>query len=70
MPYFTETELDMYAGGASYENPPHVYALTDNACVGLLTRSAQRVEEDIDGVPPAPIISSLRQYLPGEFCLY
>lgn len=31
MPYFTEKELDMYAGGASYENPPHVYALTDNA---------------------------------------
>lgn len=29
MPYFTDKEIYMYQGAASYENPPHVYALTD-----------------------------------------
>ncbi|XP_062411567.1 unconventional myosin-If [Sardina pilchardus] len=30
MPYFTEREVELYQGAAQYENPPHVYALTDN----------------------------------------
>ncbi|XP_002738185.2 unconventional myosin-Ie-like [Saccoglossus kowalevskii] len=28
--YFTDKEVDMYQGAASYENPPHIYALADN----------------------------------------
>ncbi|XP_072038335.1 unconventional myosin-If-like isoform X2 [Amphiura filiformis] len=36
MPYFTEKELDMYQGAASYENPPHIYALTDNMFRNML----------------------------------
>ncbi|XP_071795334.1 unconventional myosin-Ie-like [Asterias amurensis] len=36
MPYFTEKELDQYQGAASYENPPHVYALTDNMYRNML----------------------------------
>ncbi|XP_060576801.1 unconventional myosin-Ie-like isoform X2 [Ruditapes philippinarum] len=27
---YTEKEIDQYQGAAQYENPPHVYALTDN----------------------------------------
>jgi myosin-1 len=30
LPYFTQKEIDIYQGAASYENPPHVYALADN----------------------------------------
>uniref|UniRef100_UPI00398EB62F unconventional myosin-Ie isoform X2 n=1 Tax=Pristiophorus japonicus TaxID=55135 RepID=UPI00398EB62F len=30
MPYFGEKEIEMYQGAAPYENPPHIYALTDN----------------------------------------
>jgi len=30
MSYFTEKEIEMYQGAATYENPPHVYALADN----------------------------------------
>ncbi|NXP45390.1 MYO1F protein, partial [Heliornis fulica] len=30
MPYFTGREIEMYQGAAQYENPPHIYALTDN----------------------------------------
>ncbi|KAJ8374484.1 hypothetical protein SKAU_G00050640 [Synaphobranchus kaupii] len=30
MPYFTDREVELYQGAAQYENPPHVYALTDN----------------------------------------
>ena len=30
MSYFTEKEVEMYQGAASYENPPHIYALADN----------------------------------------
>ncbi|XP_076007422.1 unconventional myosin-If [Genypterus blacodes] len=30
MPYFTEREIELYQGAAQYENPPHIYALTDN----------------------------------------
>jgi len=30
MKYFTSKEVDMYQGAATYENPPHVYALADN----------------------------------------
>ncbi|XP_068688023.1 unconventional myosin-Ie-like isoform X1 [Montipora foliosa] len=36
MPYFTEKEIDMYQGAASYENPPHIYALTDNMYRNML----------------------------------
>ncbi|KAM9384735.1 unconventional myosin-If isoform 1-T2 [Pholidichthys leucotaenia] len=30
MPYFTDREIELYQGAAQYENPPHIYALTDN----------------------------------------
>ncbi|CAL8267575.1 unnamed protein product [Arctogadus glacialis] len=30
MDYFTDREVELYQGAAQYENPPHVYALTDN----------------------------------------
>ena len=30
MSYFTDKEVEMYQGAATYENPPHVYALADN----------------------------------------
>lgn len=30
MPYFTEREIELYQGAAQYENPPHIYALSDN----------------------------------------
>ncbi|XP_065188525.1 unconventional myosin-If-like [Sycon ciliatum] len=30
MPYFTDNEIGQYQGCASYENPPHIYAVTDN----------------------------------------
>ena len=30
MNYFTDKEVDMYQGAATYENPPHIYALADN----------------------------------------
>uniref|UniRef100_A0AAQ4RM51 Osteoclast-stimulating factor 1 n=1 Tax=Gasterosteus aculeatus aculeatus TaxID=481459 RepID=A0AAQ4RM51_GASAC len=30
MPYFTDREIEMYQGAAQYENPPHIYALSDN----------------------------------------
>ncbi|XP_029286156.1 unconventional myosin-If [Cottoperca gobio] len=30
MPYFTDREVELYQGAAQYENPPHVYALSDN----------------------------------------
>ncbi|XP_054756570.2 unconventional myosin-Ie-like [Lytechinus pictus] len=36
MPYFTEKEIDMYQGAAIYENPPHVYALTDDMYRNML----------------------------------
>ncbi|NP_001118234.1 amoeboid myosin I [Strongylocentrotus purpuratus] len=36
MPYFTEKEVDMYQGAAIYENPPHVYALTDDMYRNML----------------------------------
>ncbi|XP_075944400.1 unconventional myosin-If [Anarhichas minor] len=29
MPYFTDREIEMYQGAAQYENPPHIYALSD-----------------------------------------
>ncbi|XP_034439211.1 unconventional myosin-If [Hippoglossus hippoglossus] len=31
MPYFTDREIELYQGAAQYENPPHIYALTDNS---------------------------------------
>lgn len=36
MPYFTDKEIDQYQGAASYENPPHIYALTDNMYRNML----------------------------------
>uniref|UniRef100_A0A8C9THF7 Osteoclast-stimulating factor 1 n=1 Tax=Scleropages formosus TaxID=113540 RepID=A0A8C9THF7_SCLFO len=30
LPYFTDREVEIYQGAAQYENPPHIYALTDN----------------------------------------
>ncbi|XP_041843648.1 myosin IEb [Melanotaenia boesemani] len=30
LPYFTDSEVEMYQGAAQYENPPHIYALADN----------------------------------------
>ncbi|KAK1897332.1 Unconventional myosin-If [Dissostichus eleginoides] len=29
MPYFTDREVELYQGAAQYENPPHIYALSD-----------------------------------------
>jgi myosin-1 len=29
LPYFTQKEIDLYQGAASFENPPHIYALAD-----------------------------------------
>eukprot|EP00041_Stephanoeca_diplocostata_P026295 m.705816 g.705816 ORF g.705816 m.705816 type:complete len:1074 (+) comp22930_c0_seq1:209-3430(+) len=39
MPYFTEHELEQYQGAAAYENPPHVYALVDDAYRNMLIES-------------------------------
>ncbi|GBN29920.1 Unconventional myosin-Ie [Araneus ventricosus] len=36
MPYFTEREIEQYQGAASYENPPHIYALSDNMYRNML----------------------------------
>ncbi|XP_035228007.1 unconventional myosin-Ie-like [Stegodyphus dumicola] len=36
MPYFTEREVEQYQGAASYENPPHIYALSDNMYRNML----------------------------------
>ncbi|XP_065514853.1 unconventional myosin-If isoform X2 [Lathamus discolor] len=36
MPYFTEREVELYQGAAQYENPPHIYALTDNMYRNML----------------------------------
>ncbi|XP_064325461.1 unconventional myosin-If isoform X2 [Phalacrocorax carbo] len=36
MPYFTDREIKMYQGAAQYENPPHIYALTDNMYRNML----------------------------------
>ncbi|KAK3585324.1 hypothetical protein CHS0354_040273 [Potamilus streckersoni] len=30
LPIYTDKDVDQYQGAAQYENPPHVYALTDN----------------------------------------
>ncbi|KAM9328849.1 unconventional myosin-If [Gastrophryne carolinensis] len=39
MPYFTDREIDLYQGAAQYENPPHIYALTDNMYRNMLIDS-------------------------------
>jgi len=36
LPYFTSKEVEQYSGAAAYENPPHVYALTDDAFRNML----------------------------------
>jgi myosin I len=39
MAYFTDKELDQYPGCSAYENPPHIYALTDFAYRNMLIDS-------------------------------
>ena len=39
MPYFTEREIELYQGAATYENPPHIYALADNMYRNMLIDS-------------------------------
>eukprot|EP00047_Mylnosiga_fluctuans_P003550 m.229694 g.229694 ORF g.229694 m.229694 type:complete len:1076 (-) comp11945_c0_seq1:83-3310(-) len=39
MPYFTDKDVEQYQGAAPYENPPHVYALTDDAYRNMLIES-------------------------------
>lgn len=36
MPYFTDKEIEQYAGAAQYENPPHIYALADDMFRNML----------------------------------
>ncbi|XP_045027352.1 unconventional myosin-If isoform X1 [Daphnia magna] len=36
MPYFTDKEIELYQGAASYENQPHIYALADNMYRNML----------------------------------
>lgn len=36
MPYFTDRDIEQYQGAASYENPPHIYALSDNMYRNML----------------------------------
>eukprot|EP01147_Barroeca_monosierra_P002529 gene2529-5449_t len=39
MPYFTDKDVEMYQGAAIYENPPHVYALTDDCYRNMMIDS-------------------------------
>lgn len=39
LPYFGERELEMYQGAASYEVPPHIYAVADAMYRNMLTDS-------------------------------
>lgn len=36
LPIYSEKEVEQYQGAASYENPPHVFALTDNMYRNML----------------------------------
>ncbi|XP_065059730.1 unconventional myosin-Ie-like [Rhopilema esculentum] len=36
MPYFTDRDVEQYQGAAPYENPPHIYALSDNMYRNML----------------------------------
>lgn len=36
MPYFGEKEIEIYQGSVPYENPPHIYGLTDNMYRNML----------------------------------
>ncbi|CAG2059223.1 unnamed protein product, partial [Timema podura] len=36
MPYFGDKEIELYQGAASYENPPHVYGLSDEMYRNML----------------------------------
>eukprot|EP01135_Chromosphaera_perkinsii_P001858 Nk52_evm7s212 gene=Nk52_evmTU7s212 len=36
LPYFTQKDVDQYQGAAPHENPPHIYALTDNMYRNML----------------------------------
>ncbi|KAI8914411.1 P-loop containing nucleoside triphosphate hydrolase protein [Gorgonomyces haynaldii] len=37
LPYFTDKEIDIYHGSASYENPPHIYAVADKMFQNMIT---------------------------------
>ncbi|KAI9090825.1 P-loop containing nucleoside triphosphate hydrolase protein [Phlyctochytrium arcticum] len=37
LPYFTEKEIEIYNGSASYEHPPHVYAVADKMFQSMIT---------------------------------
>ncbi|KAI8913022.1 P-loop containing nucleoside triphosphate hydrolase protein, partial [Powellomyces hirtus] len=37
LPYFTETEIETYHGAASYEHPPHIYAVADKMFQSMIT---------------------------------
>ena len=37
LPYFTEKEIDQYHGSASYEQPPHIYAIADRMFQNMIT---------------------------------
>lgn len=39
LPYFGERELELYQGAASYEVPPHIYAVADAMYRNMLTDS-------------------------------
>ncbi|KRZ89681.1 Unconventional myosin-If [Trichinella sp. T8] len=39
MPYFSEKQMDQYQGANQYENPPHIYALTDDMYRNMLIDS-------------------------------
>lgn len=36
MPYFTDKEVEIYQGAGTYENPPHIYALSDSMYRNML----------------------------------
>ncbi|KAI8803169.1 P-loop containing nucleoside triphosphate hydrolase protein, partial [Cladochytrium replicatum] len=37
LPYFTEKEIEQYHGAASYEHPPHIYAVADKMFQSMIT---------------------------------
>ncbi|XP_014209371.1 unconventional myosin-Ie-like [Copidosoma floridanum] len=39
MPYFSEKEIEIYQGAALYENPPHIFGLTDGMYRNMLIDS-------------------------------
>ncbi|RKO97884.1 hypothetical protein CXG81DRAFT_26193 [Caulochytrium protostelioides] len=37
LPYFTEKEIEQYAGAQAYEHPPHIYAVADKMFQSMIT---------------------------------